>query len=405
MLRQQLTKQQQQSEDEFLLSNHDNEDRFNNQEEKSKSSHHVENRSYGSLMKGTNENDNDDNTNTNNMNGSGTNSNDANVNDNDNADIMSSRSEDETDEEDDDDDGSEFSYGSQYNHDNNYEDDEDYDDFDEEDRDFRLSRSNKEYRNNTRCCLSFPCCGENSKSEKKRKKRRRRRRNNADRRDSIISYEESESEKRWKTLFKPVLSPMIKVYQVAKDAFILITNVDDVWDSPALNDQRRHSNDDLLSRSRSDSFNSSTSIRGPTYDGRAPFFSTDGLHHGHGYDHVSISTGNIIRGEPNVIAQHVTLRHKVGVLFWFFVLATAYGLERGLFKVMIDRMGPFRMVIGAEFVMAVHALILASWMLIRIITCGRNNVKVTAMIPLTDVGREYYYLFILCLVLSHMCSI
>ena len=403
MLRQQLTKQQQQSEDEFLLSNHDNEDRFNNQEEKSKSSHHVENRSYGSLMKGTNENDNDDNTNTNNMNGSGTNSNDA--NDNDNADIMSSRSEDETDEEDDDDDGSEFSYGSQYNHDNNYEEDEDYDDFDEEDRDFRLSRSNKEYRNNTRCCLSFPCCGENSKSEKKRKKRRRRRRDNADRRDSIISYEESESEKRWKTLFKPVLSPMIKVYQVAKDAFILITNVDDVWDSPALNDQRRHSNDDLLSRSRSDSFNSSTSFRGSTYDGRAPFFSTDGLHHGHGYDHVSISTGNIIRGEPNVIAQHVTLRHKVGVLFWFFVLATAYGLERGLFKVMIDRMGPFRMVIGAEFVMAVHALILASWMLIRIITCGRNNVKVTAMIPLTDVGREYYYLFILCLVLSHMCSI
>lgn len=401
MLRQQLTKQQQQSEDEFLLSNHDNEDRFNNQEEKSKSSHHVENRSYGSLMKGTNENDNDDN-NTN-INGSGTNRN--NTNDNDNADIMSSRSEDETDEEHDDDDGSEFSYGSQYNHDNNYEEDEDYDDFDEEDRDFHLSRSNKEYRNNTRCCLSFPCCGENSKSGKKRKRRRRRRRNNADRRDSIISYEESESEKRWKTVFKPVLSPMIKVYQVAKDAFILITNVDDVWDSPALNDQRRHSNDDLLSRSRSDSFNSSTSFRGSTYDGRAPFFSTDGLHHGHGYDHVSISTGNTIRGEPNVIAQHVTLRHKVGVLFWFFVLATAYGLERGLFKVMIDRMGPFRMVIGAEFVMAVHALILASWMLIRIITCGRNNVKGTAMIPLTDVGREYYYLFILCLVLSPMCSI
>ncbi len=61
----------------------------------------------------------------------------------------------------------------------------------------------------------------------------------------------------------------------------------------------------------------------------------------------------------------MSLRHKVVVLFWFLVLAAFYALERCSFKIMADRMGPFRMVVGGEIVVVTHAFITGTWMLLR----------------------------------------
>ncbi len=255
-------------------------------------------------------------------------------------------------------DESEYSYESEYDEEDDVEDNSDEDE------------NGSSMRRKQKNCCSSSCC-----DDKKKRRRRRRHRGNGNTSDDDLD------EKRWK-VFKPVLSPVIKVYQVAKEAFILITNVDDVWDSPALVvDNERGRNDDLLSRSRSDSAASSTTYRG--YG--VASFSRGGT-----------STGSHNPGEDNSretnIGPSVSFRHKVGVLFWFLVLATAYASERGTFKVMVDRMGPFRMVVGAESVMAVHALILASWMLIRSITCGRKNMKGTAMLPLVDIGSKCFFL-------------
>ena len=63
---------------------------------------------------------------------------------------------------------------------------------------------------------------------------------------------------------------------------------------------------------------------------------------------------------------------------------------------MIDRMGPFRMVVGVEAVMAVHSLILASWMLLTTLTCGRKIAKGTVMLPFVDIGCKWLFVSFSC---------
>ena len=76
------------------------------------------------------------------------------------------------------------------------------------------------------------------------------------------------------------------------------------------------------------------------------------------------------------------------------MLAFAYATERGTFKIMIDRMGSFRMVIGVEAVMALHSLILSSSMLLTTLTCGRRIAKGTGMLPLVDIGcKEWPFVY------------
>ena len=84
------------------------------------------------------------------------------------------------------------------------------------------------------------------------------------------------SNEKWERL-KPILSP----------AFILITNVDDAWDSPAFSTP----NDDLMSRSRSNSLASNSTLRGGRF--------RKSRHNANDFN----------------IGEHVTFRHKVGVLF------------------------------------------------------------------------------------------
>ena len=77
------------------------------------------------------------------------------------------------------------------------------------------------------------------------------------------------------------------------------------------------------------------------------------------------------------------------------MLAFAYAIERGTFKIMIDRMGSFRMVIGVEAVMALHSLILSSSMLLTTLTCGRriSKILVCCLWLILDVRSGLLFIF------------
>lgn len=262
----------------------------------------------------------------------------------------------------------------------------------EEDEDDELFSYGSEYKDNDnirdeheedKVCFLFPCCS-NHKQNKNHLHHSSD--SSVDSDDPDDEDDEEHQESKWKML-QPVISPIMKVYEVAKEAFILITNVDDVWDSPALDVRSNNRNDEMhIYRSTSDSFASSSTMRGRDGTGGSGQFLHDGGGMGQNHNSNSSHHHTVQGGNVGDLGQYVSFRHKVGVLFWFLVLATAYASERGTFKVMVDRMGPFRMVVGAEIVMAVHALMLAIWMFIRSVTCGRESAKGTIMLPLADIG-------------------
>jgi hypothetical protein len=74
------------------------------------------------------------------------------------------------------------------------------------------------------------------------------------------------------------------------------------------------------------------------------------------------------------------------VLFWFTLLAVSYALERTTFKLLVDRMGPFRL-FSAIVLTGSHALVLSMGLLIgRLVrkTWGRGFRSLG--IPVVDVG-------------------
>ena len=163
--------------------------------------------------------------------------------------------------------------------------------------------------------------------------------------DDEISYvDSSDDEEAMKKLRKqkyectfldPISRPIIKLYGLVRDAVILITDTDAVWDSPAYAKRPR-----------------SGSIQHYTFTGE----------------------------------KHVTFRHKVVVLFWFIVFITFYALERFSFKVMVDRMGPFRMVVAAELVLGVHGALGGGWALLQYLCRKKKSKNRGFMIPLADIG-------------------
>jgi hypothetical protein len=71
---------------------------------------------------------------------------------------------------------------------------------------------------------------------------------------------------------------------------------------------------------------------------------------------------------PRSHGAHKYSRQANGVVgFWFIVLATSYAGERATFKVLIDRAGPFRL-FAVEMVTASHAIMLGIVMLISYMT-------------------------------------
>jgi len=192
--------------------------------------------------------------------------------------------------------------------------------------------------------------------------------------DSEISYEDSSEDeeqalnrskvksRRRKIeckVMEPVITPILKLYRLIRDAIILITNTDDVWDSPAF-DTASHRRD------RSGSIQS--------------YSSGGSLHQRQGFTR-RMRDGPSLSEEPRV-----SLQHKFAVLFWILVLAIFYALERVSFKIMADRMGPFRMVVGGEIVLAVHALIGGSFTFFRWICRKKSKRSGLGMLPLADVA-------------------
>ena len=192
--------------------------------------------------------------------------------------------------------------------------------------------------------------------------------------DSEISYEDSSedeeralNQKKLKSrrrkfkckVMEPVITPILKLYRLIRDAIILITNTDDVWDSPAFQNPSHR-------RDRSGSIQS--------------YSSASSLHQRQG------STRRM-QDVPSLSEEpRVSLQHKIAVLFWFLVLAAFYALERVSFKIMADRMGPFRMVVGGEVVLAVHALIGGAFTSFRWICRKKSKRSGLGMLPLADVA-------------------
>ena len=120
---------------------------------------------------------------------------------------------------------------------------------------------------------------------------------------------------RWKKSFNKATRKLArKIRAVA----VIIADVDNVWDSPE-NSVGSNSN---RSR-RANNNNGGNNARSSVYD--------------------------VITGGTS------TIRNRTAAIFWFVVLSVSYASERSTFKIMVDRVGPFRL-FSAEVILGMHVL-------------------------------------------------
>lgn len=131
-----------------------------------------------------------------------------------------------------------------------------------------------------------------------------------------------------------------KAWNMIRNAFLVVANVENLWDSPMIN-----------------------------------------------------NGGNNNDNNHNHAPSQAALRRRsyLVVLFWFFVLAGAYASERSTFKLLVDQAGPFRL-FSVEMVTAVHAMMLGFGMLSSNIYRRMSgeaqdaSSKIPLGIPMVDVG-------------------
>lgn len=152
-----------------------------------------------------------------------------------------------------------------------------------------------------------------------------------------------------------------------RSAAVALADVDNVWDSPDTNEVRRR-------------------------DGVTTYGSIDDY-----ADANDNMNGN--RTRASVIYNAVTgttapTRNRTAVLFWFLLLSFSYASERSTFKLMVDRVGPFRL-FSAELIVGCHACLLGVIVLVgeewrrRDKSQGIFGVGASGLpIPLADIGRE-----------------
>ena len=99
-----------------------------------------------------------------------------------------------------------------------------------------------------------------------------------------------------------------------------------------------------------------------------------------------------------MLHSDIKLGFCFGSLFWPLHMLLYI---RGTIKIMIDRMGPFRMVVGVEAAMALHSLILASWMLLKM-QYNASLVSLATMFRSGDIQRQLIVTLHLGVCLSSM---
>ncbi|KAL9183067.1 hypothetical protein ACHAXT_004854 [Thalassiosira profunda] len=95
----------------------------------------------------------------------------------------------------------------------------------------------------------------------------------------------------------------------------------------------------------------------------------------------------------NVITGGTATRNRTAAIFWFIFLFTSYASERSTFKLLVDRVVPFRL-FSAELILGAHALLTGLGMLIGKLLCkseekGFQSSETSGFglgLPLADVG-------------------
>jgi hypothetical protein len=148
-----------------------------------------------------------------------------------------------------------------------------------------------------------------------------------------------------------------------RSAAVVLADIDNVWDSPDANESRRHG---------------LTNYGSINYD-----------------EH---SRDNPTRA--SVIYNAVTgttapSRNRTAVLFWFLLLSFSYASERSTFKLLVDRVGPFRL-FSAELIVGCHAALLGliviaqeEWRRRKKEEGGVDLGASGLPIPLADIGCEF----------------
>jgi hypothetical protein len=135
--------------------------------------------------------------------------------------------------------------------------------------------------------------------------------------------------------FTKLKKSLRRIASKLRSAVVALADVDNVWDSPDANEFRRR-------------------------DGVTSYGSIDD------YDNICTDRNNPTRA--SVIYNAVTgttapTRNRTAVLFWFLLLSFSYASERSTFKLLVDRVGPFRL-FSAELIVGCHAGLLGMIVLV-----------------------------------------
>lgn len=148
---------------------------------------------------------------------------------------------------------------------------------------------------------------------------------------------------------------------------VILADVDNVWDSPDANLTRRNSLTNYGSMDYDDSFRNTNPTR----------------------------TSVIYNAVTGTTAP---TRNRAAVLFWFLLLSLSYASERSTFKLLVDRVGPFRL-FSAELIVGGHAVLLGfivlvgeEWRRRQKKDEGHDLAANGLPIPLADIGCKLFHL-------------
>ena len=207
-------------------------------------------------------------------------------------------------------------------------------------------------------------------SEWIKQRRRRRRRHHHRRRlgddDDDGSREMAEPTTtfiRYKTILKNWKRSIHKLQSKIRLAVSAIADVENLWDSPDDNSDQHHNNI-LFARHRRyyggvDSRSAINANNNNLHTHYGAGSSTGNNMHNH--QHTSTITTNDNRASTmiyNIIAGGTMTRNRTAAIVWFVLLSSSYAFERSTFKLLVDRVGPFRL-FAAELILGTHALLTA----------------------------------------------